>query len=722
MFPNRGRILWHRASEEATPRSPWIFQCDTTPSFAATDRHSDRYRINWQKLPEAPREVLKLQVVGAEAVLRALSQGLKLSFVPSRLVYVVIDEKIWAGPVRLVHKDGRWHLDVRNRELPVPTFAALPEASSADLYVDGQRRFLRHGMRPHTQIGELDWADDTLNLKRVLEWARCQPAIAQSLHLTKAVIKQVVEALPTSEQEILEMRIARARRHVEELARLAADTEAFEHELLVLPSVAERLAAAEREGRAAARAEAEAEAIQQAKAELEATRQEHQRLTQSLGEIRQALEAAERKIEQADLHAQAAVDAELARRRQELATLDARLAERRRQLEADVDLLDASLTERIAEITRRPSEALAQIAILRAALGAQVTLGERHPTTTETIAPPCSVLRSGEPQVEDQEQLVKAARRAAQAASEPPSLGTSIHGALLCGLVPVLSGPGALHALEAYGNVAVGGRVLTVTVPPTALEPADLLGRLDPSTRRMVVHPSGLLDLLIFANQHEQRERLFLVVLEGLNRAAADAYLLPILACYESARGCGSQRTLHLVHPAALAKGDAYAAAAQLAWPTNVLLAGTIIEGGATVPLPPAIWAHATLIQNGLMSDKVKLGDRETSPLTSAPALKWASWRSLASNSLQAGFDALGDLALEGFRLPIPVARAFARAYAAGSLRQPDLRKALVWAIRGVLVPYALSTGQLETLTEALEVTEIRGEVADLVAARQVLA
>ena len=721
-FPNRGCITWINAPDEATERSIWVFEYGLHDSFDPSSPRGDRYRIDFNRQPESPVEVIKLQVNGIDKVQWALAKGLLLAFVPTRHVYIVVDDESWVGPVRLVPKGGRWFIDPRVQALPIPRVAPV---ASVDLFTltigDRRRALLRHKVRPEIKLGEVDWADDTLNLKRVLEWARKQPAIAQPLELTKRVIKQVVEALPSDDNDLLAQRVRRARAYVDELGRLAEDTAAFEQEILALPQVVRRLEAAEREGRAAAKAQAEAEAIARAKAELEATKEEHKRLTEALAGLRQALEAAEKKVQEAEHHARVAVDTELARRRQELEALDKALTERRQQLETDLGLVDAAMSERLAELSLRPAEALAQIAIFRAVLGAQGSSGATHSVGAPQLTPPSTALLSGEAQVEDQKGLVSAAKQASSSAGDARSVGAALHSALVGGMVPLLSGPGALDILEGYANVATGGRFLSVTVSPTALEPADLLAKFDISSRRLVPHPSGLLDLLIFANQPEQREKLFLAVLDGINRAAVDAYLLPILACYSTAWDEQRQRALHLFHPSALAPENPYAAAARLVWPRNVLLAGTLVEGGATVPLPPALWSHAILISTGEGLAPTKLKGRDTPPLTGTTSLKWASWRSLAIPELEAGFEALDEISADGLRFPTPIAHAFARAYASSSnwLKPPDARRL---AVRGVLLPYALATGQTETLREALELAEVRLDEADLVGVRHVVA
>lgn len=521
-FPNRGGITWMQPDPadrldrggitEVQLGSVWRFTYELHPSFDPSDRKHDRYRINWSRLPEPLEEVLDIQAESAQAALKKLEHGLSLRFVPSRVCYIALGDQGWAGPVKLVQECGRWMLDRQKRNLPIPLVDPLPAHQLVKIDVDGERCFLRYNAPAPTQIGKLDWSPDKVLFQRLLKEAHKSPHFAGAHQLTKAAIKQVVETLTNRDADLTNQQLARARAYLADAERLQADLAAFEQELLSLPAIRDRITRAVQEGRESARAEAEEEAIARARAELEQLCEERRQLA---GEIDQQR-------------------AEMRRRAAELGDLDTQIAERRRQLNDQIALADDAMAGRIAELVARPAEALVQIALVRAALGNERSGRSEMIPSPREVTPPTIVLHSGENLVEDQDQFVKIAQRALGAAGLPGSAGIAIHGALVAGMVPLLGGPGALEALEQYAHAAAGGRMLWVNIVPSALEPADLLGRYDPHTGRFLPHPSGLLDLLIYAGRPDQRNQLFLVVLDGVNRAAVDTYLQPLLACYRS--------------------------------------------------------------------------------------------------------------------------------------------------------------------------------------------
>lgn len=574
--------------------------------------------------------------------------------------------------------------------------------------------------------GELDWAPNQLVIQRVLIAARKNPEISQAFNLTRATIQQVIVAMQRGDDSVTEQQISRARMYLADVERIESDISAFESELLALPPVAARIAAAEREGRSLAQQQAEAEALAQARANLDLARNEHAQLTDRLDELRRAVEAAESRVQDAAREAQAAVDTEVRRRDAEVRALDAQIAERRGQLDAQLTLADAALTERIAELIARPAEALAQVAIIRAAVGSKPPSSNAPSAvvagaTARVLQPPASVLYDDEDPVEDQGKMMAALRQTLTTMGIVPSTGIAIHSALVAGMVPLLSGIGALDALEQYARAVAGGRVLWVSVPPTALEPADLLGRVDPRTGRFAPHQSGLLDLLIFAAQQEQHDRLFLVALDGVNRSAVDAYLQPLLACYRASWCVEERRWLSLAHPASLSNDDPYSPAVSLPWPSNVLLAGVLSDGAATLPLPPSLWVDALLVEIGLADVQQAAAPRRRRRASAASLRDWVSWREIAREEMQAGLEALSDLTLDSARVAAPIARSFARVYSALRVWTKD-EDALRMAVRCSIAPYAAATGQIDELAHALDAAEIGVGQQDLLLAQRVTA
>ncbi len=720
-FPNRGRVTWVKPVDEAIRGSVWTFTYDSHPNFDPGDRKHDRYRINWSRPPEQPIEVLGIHASNLNDALRKVEHGLSLRFVPTRHVYIVLDDQSWAGPVKLVQEHGRWVLDPHHRNLPVPQVSALAKEHLVSVNLEGWRTFLRHNAPPLTRIGELDWSSDKVVLQRLLKEASKNPEFARASRLTKATIQQIVETLTDTDAGLTAQRLARARAYLADAERLQAEFEAFQEELLALPAVAERIARAEQEGRESARVKAETETIARARAELDQIRQEHAQLASAIAEQRATLEELERKAHEARLYAENAVEAEMRKRKAELSELNSQIAERRRQLDDQIALADATVTAQIAELAARPAEALAQIALVRAALGpgrAERTVLLPHLCD---VAPPTTALRNGENTEKEQDRLVKTVRHAFLAAGLPGVAAVAIHGALVAGMVPLVGGPGALEALERYAHVATGGRIVWVNVTATTLEPADLLGRHDPHTGRFLPHPSGLLDLLIYATKPEQREHLFLVVLDGVNRAAVDSYLQPLLACYRSSWCEESARKLRLAHPAVFGPDDPYAQAGELAWPANVLLAGTLIDGVATVPLPSSLWSDALYVDIGSVATRASHRPDSVLQRSSVSLQDWLGWHSQIVAETQTGLEVLSEFNTDGVRLPARIAHGFARIFTAIRPHLPDDNKALQVVVRGLLTPYALGTQQEESLRQVLEVATIGVDAADLDMLRQVL-
>jgi len=739
-FPNRGRVTWAKPADDAIVGSVWVFTYEQHPVFDASDPRRDRYRINWDRPPILPHEVINLRAKDADEVFKTVNRGLSLSYVPSSSIYIVLDAQTWAGPLKLVQQQGRWALDPHGRNLPIPRLSALPEAQLVKVYIDSQRTFLPYSnAQPLRKVGELDWSPDYLVIKRLLNASRERGRLARLITLTKAAIQDSVDSMPSDSADTTAQQVTRARGYLTDAERVKKELQSFEGELLALPAVAERIAQAERDGRESARAQAEAEAIAQAQQELERLREEHRQITSSLAGLRQAMKEAERRISGADRHAHEAVDLEMERRADDIASLERQSADRRRNLEAELEALnkqiaerrqqisdqltlaDASITQRVAELVARPAEALAQIALVRAAMGGAQPALSPSSGAYRDILPPASVLQDDGGKVDDQQKLVLAARRALSAAGLPGLASVPIHAALVAGKMPLVSGARALDALEQYACVAAAGRMLWVPVAPTTLEPADILGKHDPHSRQFAPHPGGLLDLLIYARQPDQQDRLFVAVLEGVNRAAVDAYLLPLLACYRSARCDSARRTMRLAHPNLFAAEDPYFAAAELAWPANVLLAGTIIDGPATVSLPPSLWADAFYIDLDSTTGSVRAPSYESTARSSIPLSRWSSWQSLSTGNVQTGLDTLESLSVDGLRLPAPIGQAFARTYTVCCGLVKTSEEALRVAVHGSLVPYALASQQTEALTQLLETTSIKLDEAALEMMRMVL-
>src|SRR5262249_40283553 len=143
--------------------------------------------------------------------------------------------------------------------------------------------------------------------------------------------------------------------------------------------------------------------------------------------------------------------------------------------ESLVGRFEDALTARINNIRDRPEEFFANAVLLRAALG---------PTSTQPPVPPqhtpLSLPSVTQPQtVVDQAGLKPLLELALDERGAPRALAAPLHAAFLAGAVPLLVGGRAYQALAAYAACVTGGRCLWLPVPPTALAPADILGRVE---------------------------------------------------------------------------------------------------------------------------------------------------------------------------------------------------------------------------------------------------
>ena len=187
--------------------------------------------------------------------------------------------------------------------------------------------------------------------------------------------------------------------------------------------------------------------------------------------------------------------------------------------------------------------------------------------------------------------------------------GPSLVTAFASGRAVVLSGDGAFESVRAFADVFAAGRLVWVPVPATAVDPVDLFGGPAPQSGR---GPGA--DLLDVIDAARSDDGLFVVVLEGFDRAAPDHYLAPLLQCYADAGRPRGARSLALAAP----DGEPR----RLSWPPNVLLACTPCDGPSALPAGRGVWRHAVLFDAG---DEVVSGGDGGGPLS---ALAFEAWRS----------------------------------------------------------------------------------------------
>lgn len=620
-FPNRGFVTWYAPPRELTEDSLWQFHVEESLSYVEEKPEYDRFFVAKAPIPLPAREVIDLRrddrpFVADDARREAVEEGIWLQYTPSLHIYLWVENSVWIGPLRLDQHDGKWRVASEQIQQTFIGSFTFQEKFITELRVEGVPRLI---LTPDAQTGAtvrpLDWSSDDVVLRRVLGWVKSTlPAYANTVNLTKdAINKAAALALAgdpsDNEMMVRTQQLQRALSIVPTLEDHYALAQTLVEDLLTLPSVA-----------AKTREAADAAVVQartQVYAELAAE-------TAEINELRSAkvsLKEEIRRLDREQSEGMAAVE---------------------QQMEEGKAALEAELSGKLSEVMNRPVETLANIAIIRAALnlaGSQAKapgISLQH----QFDAAPCISAEQGALRIsysrteehilplQGQRELRQRLKDSYENRNIGPAVARMLYATFLSGSVPVLAGEAAYEALDCFASCVAGGRLLWLPVPAAALEPSDLLGRLNPSTQCFAPQAAGLLDLLIHASTSND---LFVVVLDGINRAPIDAYLSPILSCYTDAwLEQRRRRALALVHSSMMNPNDVYFSASHLVWPPNVLLAGIWAEGVMAGPAPSAFWDAAAMIPIHALSTWIENKSnsaKEDAPLSAVSMNVWREWR-----------------------------------------------------------------------------------------------
>jgi hypothetical protein len=670
-FPNRGSVTWFHAPDEATSGSVWQFRVEPQPTFEADNLWHDEFRVSG--LPIRPLEVIPLNEGNPELVRRQMiEEGISISFTPSSAVYLIISDVEWVGPIKLERQsDGRWHLPLEEDNVrPFPVVQPVPRAKIAtiDFGTEGNgRMFLAPDVGPLRSLGQVDWSPAPTLLRNVLNSLRTlSPTFYKQLGLTKKVITQLVSDLESamSTAPLDRSRIQRAAVILNELLARQDAVEGFAEALLQHPRIITQLDTLRAQREQAVEAELQ-ERRKYVEADLAARQMEVERALDTLTEA-------------------------IANKRADLKRLQSEEKRRQQELEAELTHFEGALAQRLAELLERPAATFAEVAVLRAAL--------QLPAQVPTIFVP---QKSHQPlpsrwhatapvKLLDSDVAVRKAIRDACRVVGFPSLAPSLHASFVAGAMPILLGESALALAEAYAHVVANDRLLWIPIAPDVLSPRDLLGYVDKVTGRFVPQVNGLIDVLKQAGSDP--DQLFLVVLDGLNRAAIDGYLMPLLSCYQSGIS-GARRLLPLVHDLDLE--DPYAFVTSLQWPANVLLCGIWSEGALQLPSPRSLWYTATFLPLDLVGSDAEDDFPPLVPSASSDALAvsrhyWNSLRAaLPDTDLSPCHTLLGELREADLYLGREVEMLCRRYYAA---LRPATNEAFALSdmVRRVIVPRLL--------------------------------
>lgn len=160
-----------------------------------------------------------------------------------------------------------------------------------------------------------------------------------------------------------------------------------------------------------------------------------------------------------------------------------------------------------------------------------------------------------------------------------PEVLLQIHAAMMAGLLPVLTGPGAMSALHLYARIAYDGRYAELPVAHDFLHPVDLLGVHAHDPERPRSHGN----FLAAVRHAVQSDQPGLVVLESFNRGPTESYLLPWLK--------NPLRQIPVPAAARVILGNDPVSRGE-----GLILAATSMSGSTTAPISADIWSYTAVI------------------------------------------------------------------------------------------------------------------------------
>jgi len=595
----------------------------------------------------------------------------------ARSVYLDFDEGYWIGPLDLIETtNGCYELAETHGDMILP--CVKPAEEQYILKALGKispkpKRFVR-AEEVLLSVGETDWSSDEILLTQVMSRiGKVDVQLRDQLKVTKQIIDRMARDLVGRAQSSLleQRRVHRAKRIVADAELVIGPLDGLEAELLNLPSI---------------------------KNKVELILEKAQKEGQAKSETLIAKEITSRQTE-------------IAAAESALQDVEGRLADRRRELDLDwdaqLDVVEASVKTRLAGILAQPAEELANIALIRAAVGptpsaffqavAQPISEDSLPWSgsMETVTAFDGDARTFVSSVVSKEFKRRGLR---------PQVGRDLQAFFLAGLLPIFLGSEALTYLEAFAQCLSGGRYLWVPITPTLITPGDLLGKVNPSTGRFEPAANGLLDLLLAAGNstgtNPLANEMHLVVLDGINRASVENYLLPLLTCYAGQQGTINPRRLSLAHSSLLSAKDPYRSVSSLQWPNNVLLAATVSDGLATLPLPTQSWdqAGAVIPIQYPCPEELDENEANSESAQSVSHRNWAAWQEDFKSDLPKAAEILGSQP----DLPVAARQAYQRFCAARLVSRVNREEQQQSLILSCLLPYYASAGLSERVNELL--------------------
>ena len=578
-FPDNGVVFWFKPHTPTAPQkdSYWEFEIDEHPEYQQKPTNRDKFQVRIHSEPyyRESIEVIDLRHAGSARDIReglTSKEGFPLRIAPvMRTAMLWIEEALWLGPIKPIKctDTGRWRVEGRKGDEDFSAIDALvPDSENfRSVQCDGTRHILPPGGNIGTKIGIRNWEPDEQLAKRLLKRiGKLDPELLKALEVTKKTFDGYISILSRKETGLfgadLEQELARKER------------------ILELKDIIERnIPIAEEAVRIFCSSEHFKKTLEQEKAEIrEPIRIEVTRKTED-----------ELKGKRADIEG---IGKKISEKKVELTLVDKKLKQHKDDLDKKAGAYDVEFSKKLRALAERPDVLFPELAVFRHALssgGGDTVDGTLPLCLVEDVRKTTTVVPDI---VRDKEQLLKLMTTAFNKNGFSPFLGNRLLSGFLSGLVPVVAGDRAYESIEIFARHVSGARLLWVPVSGSLYEPHDLFGVTDRSGK-FIPHPAGLLGAI--HNAHESPDTLFIVVLDGFNRAPIDSYLLPLLQCKLDCHVGGGTRFLPL-HSSLVRDGENPGViSARLFWPNNVLIALTP-SGDGSFATSREFWRYALLL------------------------------------------------------------------------------------------------------------------------------
>lgn len=592
-FPARGYVNWHDAPKDLEEGDFRQFDIERHP-FYSGEPDKEAFQV---KNHDLPTEIIDLRSIGTERDIRILltTKGTPLNDEPliKRCLLWVQEEK-WIGPVDLVRRNGTksWILEP-NKSLDNIRSWKIPCESIQRVELDGKRFLLAPYEEKFGQyLGLVTWESDETIAKRVLRrLLKRDRKTAEALNVTKEVFKTYIETI--DEAGLVGPQLSH------ELAfhgRIKEIFDAISRNEELLDEAAKACFAI---------GPVKQKVAEKAEEEYQNRLKEHERrLDESLEEKKSELQVIIQDL--------SAKKSELSRIEEQIRSLEKALDDKKAEFESELE-------EKLRQLAERPKKFFAEMAVARA-----LTPSSSPDYVVNTIKyakeEKTDIAVSDAPITKDANSLKINLSTRLMASCISPFVGQALHATFLSGLVPVLIGSDGYELMSSYAECVTGGKLHWIPVGGSLFEPSDLLARFDPNCRCLIPHSGGLLDILL-----DESDTVHIVVLDGFNRAAVDAYLEPVLKSVMDIAQGKKPRTIPLAPNGFIRKDGGYNGVERISWCSNVLLALCPSRGSSTLPIPADFWIYCTVLD----SDKREPVESKPDLIpqkTRVSAGMWESW------------------------------------------------------------------------------------------------